>query len=130
MPAGDVLGLRALLLLVAASLLGCVAPDAPAPPESLEQARARLPANPSQCKGLGKLAGAPAYPYGLLARRQSGWVIATFDVEGGRPQRSKVLASSPAGAFDAAVLTFLRTARFEHDVSARGCVEEIEFKAF
>jgi TonB family protein len=120
------MGMRALALAVAALLIACAAPDGPLTTESLEQAHARLPGN--QCKGLGKLPGFPAYPYHALARRQSGWVIVSFDVEGGRPQRPLILASSPSGTFDATVLSFLRTARYEREVAGQGCVETYQFK--
>jgi TonB family protein len=122
----DVLRMRGLALAVASSVVGCAAPDTPVMTESLAQARARHPAN--QCEGSGKLAGVPVYPYHALGRRQSGWVIVTFDVEGGRPQRSKILASSPSGTFEATVLEFLRTARYEREVAGRGCVEVFQFK--
>ena len=63
-----------------------------------------------------------------MAKRQSGWVAVGYDVIAGVAQNLVVVASSPAGLYDAAALRHAARYRDPGKASVRGCVMTIDVK--
>jgi TonB family protein len=97
------------------------------PPEPLQDVQVE---EPYECTRIGQPddARSPAYPAAAAKTRQEGWVRLRFDLDEGQVVNPQVMASSPAGLFDEAVLDWARTLRYPSGASATSCVMEYEYK--
>lgn len=105
---------------------------APAAYVSLDEARAALPQSSAACLAQKLKASDPfpasAIPDAALSQRQSGWVAMRYDVVAGTAQNIAVVASRPAGVYDAAALQHAARYRDPSKSTVRGCVMTIEVK--
>ena len=74
----------------------------------LDEARATLPQSSAECLAQKLKSGDPfpesAIPASALSNKQSGWVAMRYDVIAGAAQNIAVVASRPAGVYDAAAV--------------------------
>jgi TonB family protein len=103
-----------------------VPPFRPAP-EPLEEVKEVVS---PECLQIGKPAdgAAPDYPAAAAKVRQEGWVRLRFDLDAGQVVNPRVMASSPAGLFDDAVLAWARQLRYPSGATATSCVMEYEYR--
>ncbi len=112
---------------------GTSASSASNPPYmSLDEARPTLPQSSPECLAQKLKSGDPfpasAIPAAALSQRQSGWVAMRYDVIAGTAQNIAVVASRPAGVYDAAALQHAARYRDPTRSTVRGCVMTIEVK--
>ena len=72
----------------------------------------------------------PVLPNSALRAEQEGWVQLRIDVQNGTVVRTRIIASSPKGLFDAAVLDWVGKFKYPSTVSAEGCSIEWVFKLY
>lgn len=110
---------------------GATSPASPAY-VSLDEARPTLPQSSPECLAQKLQSGDPfpasAIPAAALSQRQSGWVAMRYDVIAGTAQNIAVVASRPAGVYDAAALQHAARYRDPTRSTVRGCVMTIEVK--
>lgn len=98
----------------------------------LEEARATLPQSSAECLAQKLKPGDPfpesAIPASALSNRQSGWVAMRYDVIAGAAQNIAVVASRPAGVYDAAAVQHATRYRDPRGSTVRGCIMTIEVK--
>ena len=98
----------------------------------LEEARASLPQSSAECLAQKLKPGDPfpesAIPAAALSNRQSGWVAMRYDVIAGAAQNIAVVASRPAGVYDAAAVQHAARYRDPRGPTVRGCIMTIEVK--
>lgn len=119
-----------------ASMIAACATPPPAPATSpyvpLDQARANLPHSSPECLAKKLKPGDPfpaaSIPAEAMAKRQSGWVAVRYDVAAGVPGNLVVVASSPAGLYDAAALAHAGRYRDPAKNTVAGCVMTIDVK--
>ena len=99
---------------------------------SLDEARATLPQSSAECLAQKLKSGAPfpesAIPAAALSNKQSGWVAMRYDVIAGAAQNIAVVASRPAGLYDAAAVQHAARYRDPRGPTVRGCIMTIEVK--
>ena len=99
---------------------------------SLDEARATLPQSSAECLAQKLKSGDPfpesAIPAAALSNRQSGWVAMRYDVIAGAAQNIAVVASRPAGVYDAAAVQHAARYRDPRGSTVRGCIMTIEVK--
>jgi TonB family protein len=70
----------------------------------------------------------PAYPKKAMQARLSGYVVATYDLDGsGKAQGIQIIESQPTSAFDAAALEALQRSEFKPGSQATGCRYVVDF---
>ena len=121
----------ALLLALCIVLASCATrPDEKA--SSLEGARATLPQSSAECLAQNLKPGEPfpasAIPEAVLRKAQSGWVAMRYDVIAGVAKNVVVVASSPAGVYDAAAVQHAARYRDPSGSTVRGCIMTIDIK--
>ena len=98
----------------------------------LEEAHASLPQSSAECLAQKLKAGDPfpesAIPASARSNRQSGWVAMRYDVIAGAAQNIAVVASRPAGVYDAAAVQHATRYRDPRGSTVRGCIMTIEVK--
>ena len=98
----------------------------------LEEARATLPQSSAECLAQKLKSGDPfpesAIPAAALSNKQSGWVAMRYDVIAGAAQNIAVVASRPAGVYDAAAVQHAARYRDPRGSTVRGCIMTIEVK--
>jgi TonB family protein len=67
------------------------------------------------------------YPVEAVRNEQQGWVQFRYDVSEGRVSNVEVVASSPKGVFEQAVLDGATKLRFDSRKNAKGCLMVYEF---
>ena len=93
-----------------------------------------LPPTPGTCAGFKPPVAAlkrvdPVFPREAAKIRQTGWVIVDFDVApDGSTSNIRVVASSPRGVFEAAVVDPLRQWKFEPNQPRTNCRFDLQFK--
>lgn len=91
-----------------------------------------LPQSSAECLAQNLQPGDPfpasAIPESALSKRQSGWVAIRYDVIAGAARNLEVVASTPAGVYDAAALQHAARYRDAKGSTVRGCVMTIEVK--
>lgn len=105
----------------------------PAAPAGTTAAAGTLPPQSSaECLAQNLQPGEPfpasAIPEAALSRRQSGWVAIRYDVIAGEARNLEVVASTPAGLYDAAAMQHAAKYRDPKRSTVRGCVMTIEVK--
>ena len=99
---------------------------------SLDEARATLPQSSAECLAQKLKSGDPfpesAIPAAALSNKQSGWVAMRYDVIAGAAQNIAVVASRPAGVYDAAAVQHAARYRDPRGPTVRGCIMTIEVK--
>jgi outer membrane biosynthesis protein TonB len=99
---------------------------------SLDEARPTLPQSSAECLAQKLKSSDPfpasAIPAAALSQRQSGWVAMRYDVIAGTAQNIAVVASRPAGVYDAAALQHAARYRDPTRSTVRGCIMTIEVK--
>ncbi|MDP3222413.1 MAG: hypothetical protein Q8M96_04680 [Rubrivivax sp.] len=120
------------LALTLALVLGACATQTSEPYKPLAEAQAKLPQSSPECLAKKIKAGDPlpasAIPEATLQKRQSGWVAMRYDLTAGKPQNIEIVASHPAGLYDAPALEHAARYRDPAGTTVRGCVMSIEVK--
>ena len=94
---------------------------------------AELPSTPGTCSGFKPPIAAlvrvdPVYPRDEAKIGQAGWVIVDFDIAAdGSTSNIRVIASSPRGVFESAVVEPLRQWKFEPNHPRTNCRFDIKF---
>lgn len=70
----------------------------------------------------------PDYPAAAAKVRQEGWVRLRYDVSSGQVVNPEVMAASPPGLFDGAVLAWAQKLRYPAGGTATSCVMEYEYR--
>jgi TonB family protein len=90
----------------------------------------RIEQNSPQCRALGvpTLKEYPRLPIAAFRANQEGWVVLEYDVENGQVVHLQVIASSPSGLFDQAVIDSVAKQLYASQLSAKSCRQEFVFK--
>lgn len=119
------------LLSLCLALISC-ATSTNEKPASLLEAQGTPPQSSAECLAQNLQPGDPfpasAIPESALSKRQSGWVAIRYDVLAGAAQNLAVVASTPAGLYDAAAMQHAARYRDPKGSTVRGCVITIEVK--
>jgi hypothetical protein len=127
------------LLLISLALTGCATGTGSGTNASigqtyvpLDSVRATLPQSSAECLAQKLKSGDPFpesdVPATALTKKQSGWVAMRYDVIAGKAQNIEVVASRPAGVYDAAALQYAARYRDAGGSTVRGCIMTIEVK--
>jgi|SRR5882672_3769916 len=69
------------------------------------------------------------YPRDQMMKRQEGWVVVGYDLDGsGSAQNLRILKSSPPGVFDTAVLRAFSGVKFKPETKRENCRGFVEFR--
>ena len=113
-------------------LAACATAPREAAPVSVDEARSKVPQTSAECLAQSPRAGEPfpasAIPTEAMSKRQSGLVAMRYDIISGVAQNIQVVASTPAGVYDAAALQHAAKYREPRGITVRGCIMTIEVK--